>query len=130
MIFEKTFLGFNAIVNNTYKGLLYHNELYTEIEIGQRMKGYVKQIREDQGLDLQLQKPGIKHLIDTTDQVLQYLQKQKGFLALGDDSSPEEIKKVLNMSKKTFKKSVGILYKQRLIRLEKDGIYLVTADRK
>ncbi|GBL35684.1 conserved virulence factor B [Filimonas sp.] len=89
------------------------------------MTGYVKNIREDMGLDLSLQKIGIQHLVDTTDKVLDYLQKNEGVLALTDDSTPEEIKKKLNMSKKAFKKSIGILYKQRMIRIEKDGVYLV-----
>ncbi len=125
LIFEKTFLGFNAIVNNMHKGLVYHDEIYKDIQIGDAMKGYVKNIREDLGLDISLQKIGVQHLATTTDGVMNYLQLNKGFLKLTDDSSPEDIKKMLSMSKKAFKKSIGILYKQRLIRIEKDGVYLV-----
>lgn len=125
MIFEKTFLGYNAIVNNAHKGLIYHDEIFTEVNIGDRLTGYVKHIRDDHGMDISLQKIGVDHLIDTTDKVLSFLQKNKGFLPLHDDSSPEEIKKTLNMSKKAFKKSIGILYKQRMIKLEKDGIHLL-----
>jgi predicted RNA-binding protein (virulence factor B family) len=76
-------------------------------------------------MDLSLQKIGVQHLVDTTDKVLVYLQKNKGVLSLTDDSTPVEIKSTLNMSKKAFKKSIGILYKQRMIRIEKDGVYLV-----
>ena len=125
IIFESTFLGYNAIVNNAHKGLIYHDEIYQDIHIGDKLIGYVKNIREDFGMDISLQKIGIQHLVTTTDGVLTYLQKNKGFLALTDDSSPEEIKKTLSMSKKAFKKSVGILYKQRMVRIEKDGIYLI-----
>lgn len=125
MIFEKTFLGFNAIVNQAHKGLLYHDEIFIDINIGDRLTAYVKNIREDLGLDLSLQKIGVNHLIDTTDKVLVYLKANQGFIKLNDDSSPEEIKKVLNMSKKAFKKSIGILYKQRMIKLESDGIHLL-----
>lgn len=126
MVFEKTFLGFNVIVNNAHKGLIYHNEIYTEINIGDRLVGYVKQIREDNGLDISLQKIGVMHLADTSNAVMNYLKAHEGFLPLHDDSSPDDIKKTLNMSKKAFKKSIGILYKQRIIKLEKDGIHLVT----
>jgi predicted RNA-binding protein (virulence factor B family) len=125
IIFETTFLGYNAIVNNAHKGLIYHDEIYQDIHIGDKLVGYVKNIRDDFGMDISLQKIGIQHLVTTTDGVLTYLQKNKGFLALTDDSSPEEIKKILSMSKKAFKKSVGILYKQRMVRIEKDGIYLI-----
>jgi hypothetical protein len=125
MIFEKTFLGFNAIVNQAHKGLLYHDEIFIDINLGDRLTAYVKNIREDLGLDLSLQKIGVNHLIDTTDKVLVYLKANQGFIKLNDDSSPEEIKKVLNMSKKAFKKSIGILYKQRMIKLESDGIHLL-----
>ena len=125
IIFETTFLGYNAIVNNAHKGLIYHDEIYQDIHIGDKLVGYVKNIRDDFGMDISLQKIGVQHLVTTTDGVLSYLQKNKGFLALTDDSSPEEIKKILSMSKKAFKKSVGILYKQRMVRIEKDGIYLI-----
>lgn len=124
MIFEHTFLGYNAIINNAHKGLIYHDEIFQTVTIGDRLIGYIKNIREDGGIDLSLQKPGIQHLVDTTDKVLVYLQKHKGFLKLNDDSTPDEIKNILAMSKKAFKKSIGILYKHRMIRLEKDGIYL------
>jgi len=127
MVFDKTFLGYNVIVNNLHKGLVYHNEIYNEINIGDKLTGFVKTIREDMGLDISLQKTGVPQLADTTNQVLIYLQKNNGFLKLTDDSDPEEIKKILQMSKKAFKKSVGILYKQRMVRIEKDGVYLITA---
>ncbi|HOZ51726.1 MAG TPA: S1-like domain-containing RNA-binding protein, partial [Chitinophagaceae bacterium] len=106
IIFETTFLGYNAIVNNAHKGLIYHDEIYQDIHIGDKLVGYVKNIRDDFGMDISLQKIGVQHLVTTTDGVLSYLQKNKGFLALTDDSSPEEIKKILSMSKKAFKKSV------------------------
>lgn len=130
MVFEETFLGYNVIVNHQHKGLVYKNEVYTDIHIGDKLSGYVKQIREDKGLDISLQKIGIEHLTDTTHQVLNALKKNNGFIPLHDDSSPEDIKKVMNMSKKAFKKSIGILYRQKMVRLEKDGVYLTGDDTK
>jgi predicted RNA-binding protein (virulence factor B family) len=126
LIFEETFLGYNAIVNNQFKGLIYRNEVYKDLQIGDKLKGYIKNIREDGALDLSLQKPGIMHLADTTQELLDYLKQHDGKILLTDNSSPEDVKKMLNMSKKAFKRSVGILYKQRMVRIEDDGVYLIT----
>jgi len=126
LVFEETFLGYNVIVNNRFKGLVYKNETFRPLHIGDRMTAYVKKIRDDQALDISLQKPGIMHLADTSDQILHYLKHHDGKLELNDNSSPEAIYQTLQMSKKAFKKSVGILYRQRMIRLENDAIYLNT----
>lgn len=125
MIFEETFLGYNAIVNNVHKGLVYKNEVYQNLQLGDKLIGYIKKIREDAGLDISLQKIGIMHLADTTQEVLAYLKKNKGILKLTDASTPEEITALLGMSKKAFKRSIGILYKQRMVRIEEDGVYLI-----
>ena len=88
------------------------------------MKGFVKNIREDQKLDISLQKQGYQHIESSAAMILQQLKIAGGFLPLNDKSSPEVIKSSLQLSKKAFKKAIGSLYKQRLIQIEKDGIRL------
>ncbi|MDI1232878.1 MAG: S1-like domain-containing RNA-binding protein [bacterium] len=125
IIYEKTDLGYNAIINNYYKGLVYKNEIFKTIEIGDRLKGYIKTIREDKNIDLSLQPLGLQNLESAAQQILDHLKKHSGFLSLNDDSSPDEIYSKMQMSKKSFKKGLGILYKQKLVRLEPNGVYLL-----
>ncbi|MFZ5552835.1 MAG: S1 RNA-binding domain-containing protein [Bacteroidota bacterium] len=125
MVADQTELGFNAIINNRYKGLIYRNEIFRPLHTGDRIKGYVKQVREDGKIDLRLQKEGFSHTRDNETIILEKLKEKGGFLPLGDDSSPDEISIVLGISKKSFKKTIGALYKKRLISLEKTGIKLV-----
>ncbi|HMN33491.1 MAG TPA: S1-like domain-containing RNA-binding protein [Chitinophagaceae bacterium] len=125
LIFETTLLGFNAIINQKYKGLIYHNEIFQEIKIGNKLKGYIKNIREDNSIDLSLQPKGFERLEQGAEKILNYLQEHKGILYLTDDSSPEDIQRVLLMSKKNFKKSIGILYKKKLITLNQSSISLI-----
>ncbi len=125
IIYERTDLGYNAIINNFFKGLIYHNEIFKPIDIGTRTKGYIKAIREDQGIDLSLQPLGIKNLEDSAQQILDYLKSHNGFMNLTDNSSPEDIYNRMQMSKKSFKRGLGILYKQKLVRLEPNGVYVV-----
>jgi predicted RNA-binding protein (virulence factor B family) len=123
---ETTPLGYNVIINQRHKGLVYHNEIFQEIEVGDRLEGYIKLIRsEDNGIDVSLQPKGVKRLESGAQQILDVLKKSKGFLALHDKSEPSEIMRILNMSKKNFKNSVGILYKQRIISLAADGIRMI-----
>jgi predicted RNA-binding protein (virulence factor B family) len=118
--------GINVIVNERYKGLLYKNEVYDDsIKPGLRITGYVKNIRPDNKLDIMLQKPGYENVEPNAEIILEELRLNRGFLRLNDDSHPEDIKTVLKMSKKTFKKAIGALYKQKLIEIKEDGIYLV-----
>jgi predicted RNA-binding protein (virulence factor B family) len=118
--------GINVIVNERYKGLLYKNEVYDDsIKPGQRMIGYVKNIRPDNKLDIMLNKPGYENVEPNAEIILEELRLNRGFLRLNDDSHPEDIKTVLKMSKKTFKKAIGALYKQKLIDIKEDGIYLI-----
>lgn len=126
LVMETTPLGYNVIINQRHKGLVYHNEIFQEIEVGDRLEGYIKLIRsEDNGIDVSLQPKGVKRLESGAQQILDVLKKSKGFLALHDKSEPSEIMRILNMSKKNFKNSVGILYKQRIISLEADGIRMI-----
>lgn len=117
--------GINVIVNERYKGLLYKNEVFDDaIKPGQRLVGYVKNIRPDKKLDIMLNKPGYESVGPNAEIILEELRLNRGFLGLNDDSHPEDIRTVLKMSKKTFKKAVGALYRQHLIEIKDDGIHL------
>jgi len=118
-------LGINTIINKKHKGLLYHNEVFTNIKPGDRVKGYIKKIREDNKIDVSLQKQGYGNIEPNSMLILEKLKESNGFLTLNDKSSPELIKDQLNMSKKTFKKAIGTLYKQKLIKFEDGGVKLV-----
>ena len=121
-----TDLGINVIINEKHKGLVYKDEVYDEsIRTGNRLRGYVKTIRPDGKIDISLQKQGFEAVEPNAEKILDELRANRGFLRLNDNSHPEDIKTVLKMSKKTFKKAVGTLYKQKLIEIKEDGIYLV-----
>ncbi len=126
MVYDESPLGYSCIINDAYKGLLYENDVYKDIQIGDKLKGFVKLIRPDKLIDLSLQPIGFKNVLSSTDIILEYLNKHNGFLNLTDKSSPEEIAHKFNMSKATFKKSIGVLYRQRKVKLEVDGVYIVT----
>ncbi len=125
IIGQQTDLGYIVLINETYEGLLYNNEVFTDLEEGMRTAGYVKKIREDEKIDVSLRPQGFRNVIDVdAKKVLEELQKT-GSLMLTDKSSPEEIKRSLQMSKKAFKRAVGHLYKQKIIALERDRITLI-----
>lgn len=117
-------LGTNVIINNAYRGLVYENDIFKDILEGDKMKGYIKLIREDNKIDVSLRKVGLENLEEGAAHIIAELKSNDGFLALHDKSDPEDIQLHLQMSKKNFKRSVGILYKQKLIKLEKAGIRL------
>ena len=125
IIADKTELGFKAIVDNTHWGLLYQNELFQPVRRGQKLNGYIKQIREDGKIDLILQEPGYGKVVSLTDTILIKLNKNNGALALSDKSPPEAIYATFGVSKKVFKQAIGALYKKQLITIDKDGIKLV-----
>ena len=125
LIANRTDMGFNAIVNNRYMGLLYSNEIFQPLNTGDRVKGFVKKLREDKKIDLVLQKSGGALVDDARGKVLEAIESNNGFLPLNDNASPEDIQRVLNMSKKAFKKAVGGLYKDRLIEITDNGIRLI-----
>jgi uncharacterized protein len=125
LVYSETDLGYNAIINNIYSGLIYKNEIYEAIRIGDQIKGFVKRIREDNKIDLSLQKSGFELVDDVKWRILKLMKEENGFLSLNDNSSPEEIKAKLQISKKAFKKAVGALYKERLVKLTNKGIELV-----
>ena len=120
-----TDMGINVIINEQHKGLMYKDEVYEDLRTGDRMKGYIKLIRPDNKIDVSLQKQGYEGVEPNAEKILDELRASRGFLRLNDNSHPEDIKTVLKMSKKTFKKAIGSLYKQKLIEIKDDGIYLV-----
>jgi predicted RNA-binding protein (virulence factor B family) len=125
LIYKKTDLGWKAVVNQQYSGVLYENEVFQPISTGDVLKGFVKQIRPDGKIDLMLQKPGFEKVDDFSVRLHEALTAANGFLPFTDKSSADEIYLQFGVSKKTFKKAVGDLYKKRLITLEADGIRLV-----
>lgn len=120
-----TELGINVIINDIHKGLLYKDQVYKDIRTGDRMTGYIKAIRPDKKIDVTLQKQGYENIEPNAEKILGELKASRGFLRLNDNSHPEDIKTVLQMSKKTFKKAIGALYKDKVIEIKEDGIYLV-----
>ncbi len=128
LIFKKTDLGYGAIINNIYQGLIYKNEVFTELAIGEKKKGWIKTIREDGKIDVRLQKVGFELSDDAQELIMEALQKNGGFLALYDGSDPQLITKTLGISKKTFKKAIGGLFKFKLITIEEGGIRVVGAN--
>jgi uncharacterized protein len=125
LVYDESDLGYSCVINNAYKGLIYANDVFQKIKEGDRLKGYVKHIRPDKLIDLSLQPVGFKHVLSSTDLILNYLKEHQGFCDLTDKSSPDEITKRFQMSKATYKKSIGILYRQRKVVLKDDGVYLV-----
>lgn len=115
LISEQTDLGFNAIINNRYIGLLYHNELFANLAPGDERKGWIKKVRVEGKIDLSLQPMGYGHILDTKDVIFKELKANGGKIPLGDKSSPEEIYDRFQISKSAFKKAIGGLYKERAI---------------
>lgn len=124
LIWQKTDLGLKAIVDGRYGGLLYDTQMFRTLRTGDRVKGYISQVRPDGKLDLSLQCPGQRGVEDFSAQLLQHLQMNGGQTPLGDKSPAEEIYALFGVSKKVFKKAVGDLYRQRLIEISDTGIRL------
>lgn len=124
LISRKTDLGWSVIIDHKYKGLLFFSDIFTTIAVGDTMPGFVKKVREDGKIDISLEPIGIKILDAAASRILAELQKKGGFLPLHDKSAPDEIKAMLRMSKKSFKKGIGVLYKQRKIELLSNGIQI------
>jgi uncharacterized protein len=118
-------IGMNVIVNKTHTGLIYNDSIFTDLSVGDKLKGIVKKIRPGNKLDISLGQIGYRNIEPNAERILHELHDNSGYLNLSDKSSPEEIKDLLQMSKKNFKKAVGTLYKQRQIEIKPDGIYLV-----
>jgi uncharacterized protein len=124
LIYEESPLGFSCIINNTYKGLIYHGDIFKDVFIGDELKGFVRNIREDKLVDISFQKSGFKNVLDSTEVVYDYIVRNNGYINLNDKSTPEEISIKLSMSKATFKKAIGILYRHRRVLIKPDGVYI------
>jgi uncharacterized protein len=118
-------IGMNVIVNKKHLGLIFNDDIFKDLSIGDRLKGIVKKIRPDNKLDISLGQVGYRNIEPNAQQIIQILEDNSGFIPLNDKSDPEQIKAELQMSKKSFKKAIGTLYKQRLISIESDGIRLL-----
>jgi predicted RNA-binding protein (virulence factor B family) len=123
LIFDQTDLGYKALINGFYEGLVYANEVFKPLEIGNTVRAFVKKIREDNKIDLIITPIGRQKFDEGANQILERLKKDN-FLHLTDKSSPESIKEALGMSKKHFKQCIGQLYKKKIIVIKEDGIYL------
>jgi predicted RNA-binding protein (virulence factor B family) len=124
LIYAISDLGAKVIINNTYGGLLFKNELFSTPTIGQRQQGYVKKIREDGKIDVTLRAGGTREAASDREAILEALKAHKGFLPLSDKSPPEAIAALLRMSKRSFKKGIGGLYKEGLLDISSEGVRL------
>lgn len=123
---KETNLGFSVLINDEFEGLLFRSEVFEDLEEGSNITGYIKTIREDGKIDVSIRPQGFRNVIESdSDKILSKLKTNDGFLLVTDKSSPESIKFHFQMSKKSFKKAVGNLFKQELIVLKSDRIELV-----
>jgi len=125
IIYTQTDIGYKAIVNNTHTGMLFDTDVFRTLHRGEHTKGFIKKIREDQKIDLVLDKPGYEKVDEISKRILDKLTAENGFIPLSDKSPADDIYDTFGISKKTFKKALGSLYKARMISLEEDGIRLV-----
>ncbi|MCW5520426.1 GntR family transcriptional regulator [Aureitalea sp. L0-47] len=117
--------GANVIINGIHNGLIYLEDIFEDIRSGDRLKAYVKKVRHDNKVDVVLQSPGYKSIEPNAQYVMEELEAAGGFMPLHDKSDPELIKDELGISKKSFKKAIGSLYKKKLISIEEDGIRII-----
>ncbi|RKX58934.1 MAG: GntR family transcriptional regulator, partial [Thermodesulfobacteriota bacterium] len=117
----KTDLGYKTIVNNSHWGMIYKNEVFQRLHIGQQLKGYIKIIREDLKIDISLQQSGYQRVDNISQSILKTIKDLGGSIAVTDKSPPEDIYSMFGMSKKTYKKAIGALYKKRLITINTNG---------
>ena len=125
MVYGFTDIGVQVVVNGKHAGMIYRDHVYRDVRVGERLQGFILEVRPDHRLDITLRRPGRHGQLDAAETVLFELEHAGGFLALHDKSSPDEIRRVLGMSKKVFKRAIGGLYKTRKIALEDGGIRLL-----
>jgi len=125
LLYGKTELGYKAIVNGRHTGLIFANQVFRRLRAGERTRGFVTQVRPDGKLDLSLQAPGRKSVISLESKILKEIETRGGFWPVGDDTPPAEIQAALGASKRAFKQACGALFKQRKIRIDRDGLRLL-----
>lgn len=128
IVWQKTDLGYKIIINHSHTGLLFNSEIYKTLQPGDHIDVEIKNIRPDAKIDLSLPKSAIEKSDEVSEIVLEKLKANNGFLPFGDHTDPEIIKQELGLSKKSFKKAIGKLYKERKILIEQKGIYLLGID--
>lgn len=128
LVADETEIGYKVIINNLHWGLIYHNEIYRRLERGEHLKGYIKEVREDEKIDVSLTRLGYEKVEGIAGIILDALKVQKGFLAVHDKSPAEEIYSLFGCSKKSFKQAIGALYKKKLISIEPAGIRLIETE--
>ena len=126
LVWQKTDMGFKVIIDNAYQGLVYNNQIFKEIRTGDRLRGYIDQVREDGKIDVMLQPSGRQQTKDFADTLTDYLIAHNGFCPYGDKTDPDIIKDIFNVSKKTFKRAIGDLYRRHVIVITEEGIRLTT----
>ena len=127
-VWQRTDLGYKAIINNDRWGMVFHNEVFQPLERGQQLAGFIKQVRPDGLIDLALHPPGYGKVTDLTTVILEYIRSRNGFMPVTDKTPPAEIYALFGVSKKTYKKAIGALYRKRTIEILEDGVRL--ADRR
>lgn len=125
LVWQRTDLGYKVIIEDRFSGMIFHNEIFRQIEPGMRLEAYVKQVRKDGKVDLELQPGGMRRVDNFTDVLLEYIRSHNGFIPFTDKTDADLVYATFGVSKKTFKKSVGDLYKRRLVALEPEGIRLL-----
>jgi predicted RNA-binding protein (virulence factor B family) len=118
-------IGYTCIINNSHGGMIYHNEVYESIRVGQKMPAYIKKVREDEKIDVSIHPLGVERFESKTTDIVSFIKENGGQMFITDKSDPELIRTTFGMSKKAFKKALGILYKDRLIEIQPDKIVLV-----
>ena len=125
IVADETDIGYKVIINNRHWGMVYRNEVFQRLEKGEHLRGYVKEVRDDDKIDVSLTPLGYQKVEGISAIILDSLKAQGGFLAVHDKSNPDLIYSLFRCSKKSFKQAIGSLYKQQLITIERDGIRLV-----
>ena len=125
LVAEDTEIGYKVIINNTHLGLVYHNEVFQRLEKGEHLKGYIKEVRKDEKIDVSLTPLGYQKVEGIAKTILDSLKAQGGYAAVHDKSEPELIYSLFRCSKKAFKQAIGALYKQKIINIEPEGIRLI-----
>jgi predicted RNA-binding protein (virulence factor B family) len=125
-----TDIGYSAVINHQDWGVIFYSDVVKPLTVGQKVKGFIKRIRDDGKIDLSIQAPGFAKVENISSKIMNMLAQRDGFIPLSDKSPPEEIYDTFAVSKKSYKMALGTLYKQRLIRIEKQGIYLIKEENK
>jgi len=125
IIYDATDMGYKAVVNNAHGGMVYKNEVFQKLNMGQELKGYIKKIREDGKIDLRLQQSGYRKVDEISRNILKTIKDHGGRIAMTDKSPPEDIYSLFGVSKKVFKQAIGALYKKRLISIDTRGIKMI-----